>query len=586
MKGAPRSEQFDDIYFSAENGLKETNHVFLQGNNLPDAWKDKKHFVIGETGFGTGLNFFSVWKLFEETTLPEQKLDFISVEKYPLTPEEIKKALEPWKEFLGERVHQFLEQYPIRVAGFHRIQVSDQITLTLIFDDINESFPEVGAVVDCWFLDGFTPAKNPDMWSENVFEQMARLSKNGATYATFTAAGDVRRRLEATDFSVEKKKGFGHKRDMITGTYQGSGHSLDAALPKGERIAIIGGGLAGTSCAYVLKRHGYEPVIYEASNELAAGASGNNMGLYNPRFTAQRDEISDFYAPAYAQLIRLAKQAREAVEYTPCGALHLMNAPEKEKRLTSTARKWRWHSDHLSHLNSHEASKVAGIPINHDALYLKDSGSISPKKLCHFYAQNIEVRLNSTIENINELDYACIIICNASAAQNFKELSFLSLDPVRGQVSEVEAKGMAQKLKCNLLYGGYLSVSQNGVQTIGSTFEKWIDHDDVMEESHQHNIDTLKKFIPHLDDQEFNVKGGYAGFRTATNDRYPVVGPVPKTSHVYVSAAFGSHGIVGSLAAAHYIADLIRQGPLSLPLKVANALMPQRFLDRQKRKSK
>jgi len=292
MKGAPRSEQFDDIYFSVENGLEETAHVFLQGNNLPDAWVAKDNFVIAETGFGTGLNFLSAWKLFEETSKPLQRLDFISIEKYPLTPEVIKEALKPWQEYFGERIDSFLSQYPIRVAGFHRIQINSQITLTLIFDDIHEALPELDAAVDCWFLDGFTPAKNPDMWSEAVFEQMARLSKASASYATFTA------------------------------------------LAHGTRIAIIGAGLAGTSCAYVLKQYGYNPVIYEASDKIAAGASGNNLGLYNPRFTAQRDEISGFYVPAYAQIIRLGQKAGDVVDYNPTGALHLINKEEKAKRFS------------------------------------------------------------------------------------------------------------------------------------------------------------------------------------------------------------------------------------------------------------
>lgn len=586
MKGAPRSDQFDDIYFSAENGLEETAYVFLQGNDLPAAWDSKEHFVIGETGFGTGLNFFSVWKLFEEMAEPDQRLDFISVEKYPLTPKEIKKALEPWQDFLGKRVDFFLKQYPIRVAGFHRIQVTSQITLTLIFDDINEAFPEINAGVDCWFLDGFTPAKNPDMWSETVFQQMARLSKNGATYATFTAAGDVRRGLEAAGFSVQKQKGFGHKRDMIAGVYKEQNKPIEKPLSRDARIAIIGGGLAGASCAYVLKQYGYEPVIYEAADSLAAGASGNDLGLYNPRFTAQRDEISAFYAPAYAQLIQLAKQAGDLVDYTPCGALHLLNTNDKRQRFLSMKKKWMWHEDHMQILNAEEASSIAGIEIQEDALYLPDSGSVSPLKLCEYYAQDVEVCFNSNITDINDLKEKAIIICNAHAAQNYKELSWLSMDAVRGQVSNVQATEKTKNLKCNINYGGYLSVSKDGNQSIGSTFEKWIEHDDIMDESHQHNIETLKKFMPQFIEEKFVVENGYAGFRTATNDRFPVVGRVPETKQVYVSVAFGSHGIVGSIAAAHYIADLIRQGPLSLPLKAANALIPQRFLDRQKRKTK
>jgi len=223
MKGAPRSDQFDDIYFSAEDGLAETKHVFLGGNGLPQAWQGKKSFTICETGFGTALNFLSAWKLFEETANEGQTLDFISFEKYPLTPEVIKEALSPWADHFGERIERLCAEYPLRIAGFHRIKISSQITLTLIFDDVNDAISQLMASVDCWFLDGFTPAKNPDMWSETLFQNMARLSKNGATFSTFTAAGDVRRGLASAGFSVEKQKGYGRKRDMIAGNFEGEG---------------------------------------------------------------------------------------------------------------------------------------------------------------------------------------------------------------------------------------------------------------------------------------------------------------------------------------------------------------------------
>lgn len=584
MKGAPRSEQFDDIYFSAENGLEETAYVFLKGNNLPQAWKGKENFTIAETGFGTGLNFFSVWKLFEETAEPNQTLDFISIEKYPLTPKEIKQALEPWKDFFKNRIDIFLAQYPLRIAGFHRIKISQQITITLIFDDVKEVLPKVDAQVDCWFLDGFTPAKNPDMWSNIVFQEMARLSKAGATYATFTAAGDVRRGLTASGFSVQKQKGFGRKREMIAGEFQGEKKILKPHLKLGARVAIIGGGLAGTSCAYVLKQYGYKPVIYEASDALASGASGNRLGLYNPRFSKLRDDLSDFFAPAYAHLIRTASQIGEQVDYTPCGALHLMNDSKKEERLKSMASHWLWHSDHVKILDTDMASEVAGIPLDCEALYLPDAGYISPQKLCSYYARDVDVHLNTKIDDLSILEEEAVILTCGAAVQNFDVLSWMSIEEVRGQVSLFKETEKSKPLKSTLCYGGYLLPSVNGAHITGSTFEKWVNHTDVTEENHQDNMRTLKDNIGVLEGADFNIQSGRAGLRAATNDRFPVVGAVPDQDHVYVSAAFGSHGLVGSITAAHYIVDLMRGGPLSLASKTAKSLSPQRFLDRARKR--
>ncbi|HPF77738.1 MAG TPA: bifunctional tRNA (5-methylaminomethyl-2-thiouridine)(34)-methyltransferase MnmD/FAD-dependent 5-carboxymethylaminomethyl-2-thiouridine(34) oxidoreductase MnmC [Alphaproteobacteria bacterium] len=584
MKGAPRSAQFDDIYFSAENGLEETAHVFLRGNNLPAAWEGKPSFTIAETGFGTGLNFFSVWKLFEEHASADQTLDFISVEKYPLSPQEIKQALEPWQEFLGNRVDLFLAQYPLRIAGFHRVKLTPQITLTLIFDDINLAFPQLEAKVDCWFLDGFTPAKNPDMWSDIVFREMARLSAAGASYATFTAAGDVRRALASAGFSVQKQKGFGHKRDMIAGRYDGQEKPSKQPLKKGARIAIIGGGLAGTSCAYVLKQYGYDPVIYEAADTLASGASGNTLGLYNPRFSKLRDNLSDFFAPAYAQFIRTVKQMGDAVNYVPCGALHLMNDPDKETRYRAMAKNWLWHENHIAVLSSAQASEIAGIKIDYDALYLPDSGSVSPQKLCEFYARDIEVHFNSEIDDLSKFTEDAIILTCGPAIKDFDFLSWLPLDAVRGQVTKITSTENTKNLKCNLHYGGYISKAYEGSHMIGATFEKWVRHTEVTEENHQDNVMNLKKNVAIFQNEDFEITAGRAGMRAATNDRFPVVGAVPEHDNMFISAAFGSHGLVGSVMAAHYLADLLRSGPFCLPIETSNALIPKRFLDRAKKK--
>lgn len=218
-KGAPRSKHFNDVYFSAVDGLAETNYVFLEKNNLPENWKDKEQFVICETGFGTGLNFLAAWKLWDKTTKPDQRLHFISIEKFPLSADQIKNYLEPWANEFPDHLDQMLNHYPILTPGFHRLNF-ENITLTLIFDDANQALPRLNANVDCWFLDGFKPSENPDMWSDTVFQTMANLSQEGTSFATFTAAGFVKRGLREAGFDVKKVKGFGTKRDMLIGNYQ------------------------------------------------------------------------------------------------------------------------------------------------------------------------------------------------------------------------------------------------------------------------------------------------------------------------------------------------------------------------------
>ncbi|MGH1457170.1 MAG: tRNA (5-methylaminomethyl-2-thiouridine)(34)-methyltransferase MnmD [Alphaproteobacteria bacterium] len=216
MSVVPRSEQFDDVYFSAQDGLEETRHVFLAGNGLPDAWAGREVFTICETGFGTGLNFLAVLQLLAQGVRPDN-LHFISFEKYPLTGEYIAACLAHWGELKNE-LGELLSVYPVDISGgTHVLEVMNGVRLTLIFGDVNDEIPKLQESVDCWFLDGFKPSSNPDMWSETVFANMARLSCQGASLATFTSAGFVRRGLQAAGFDIQKIRGFGRKREMCVG---------------------------------------------------------------------------------------------------------------------------------------------------------------------------------------------------------------------------------------------------------------------------------------------------------------------------------------------------------------------------------
>ncbi len=221
MTDVPRSERFDDVYFSVQDGLAESRHVFLDGNNLPYAWQGKEKITICETGFGTGLNFLAVLQLLEadpESRRPEY-LHYISFEKYPLEKSFIRDHLSQWEE-LKDQLDTLLAKYPPdSLVGTHNIAISDSVSLTLVFGDVNQEMEKLNDKIDFWFLDGFKPSTNPDMWTETVFQNMARLSREGASFATFTAAGFVRRGLESAGFEVRKVPGFGRKREMCVGNY-------------------------------------------------------------------------------------------------------------------------------------------------------------------------------------------------------------------------------------------------------------------------------------------------------------------------------------------------------------------------------
>ncbi|MFL6609528.1 MAG: tRNA (5-methylaminomethyl-2-thiouridine)(34)-methyltransferase MnmD, partial [Pseudomonas sp.] len=223
-QGRPRSRVFNDVYFSDQSGLEETRYVFLQQNNLAErfaALTEGGRLVIGETGFGTGLNFLCAWQLFEQCAPAGARLHFVSVEKFPLSPEDLRRALALWPE-LKVQADQLLGQYVAIHQGFQRMTLANgRVTLTLLIGDALEQLPQLDGQIDAWFLDGFAPAKNPEMWSAELFAELARLAAPGATLSTFTSTGWVRRRLNAAGFKMKRTPGIGHKWEILRGVFLG-----------------------------------------------------------------------------------------------------------------------------------------------------------------------------------------------------------------------------------------------------------------------------------------------------------------------------------------------------------------------------
>ena len=219
----PFSETYQDVYFSKQGGLAETRHVFIEHNQLTQRWagqSEDDHFCIAETGFGTGLNFLAAVDAWQASAEKPRQLIYLSAEQHPLTRSSLQQAhhhfpeLAPW----AQRLQQLWGNFR---PGMHCLDFAPGVSLWLMLGDATATYQQLQATVDAWFLDGFAPSKNPDMWHDKLFAQMARLSKPGTTVATFTAASAVRKRLTEHGFAVQKKPGFGHKREMITATFNG-----------------------------------------------------------------------------------------------------------------------------------------------------------------------------------------------------------------------------------------------------------------------------------------------------------------------------------------------------------------------------
>ncbi len=581
------SDTYKDIYFCEEDGLDEGDHVFLKGNSLPENWQNRAEFVIAETGFGTGLNFLATWLKWEKTAPAHQHLTYISFEKFPLTPDQIREALSRWKDEIGDKLEIMLDHYPLRIFGWHPIRINDQISLLLIFDDVNRALPELNTLVDAWFLDGFAPAKNPEMWSEAVFKAMADNSYEGTTFASFTAAGLVKRGLREQGFHVAKTRGYGRKRDMIYGHFVSERQN-----PKKGNIrsvAVIGGGLAGTQIAARLQLEGVTVDLYE-EKEIAAKASGNPLGLFNPRFTSQQSAISDFYASAFAYAVRQFSRIKH-VGYRACGSLFMLTDTKKEKRIAGMVENCGWNPDHLRIVNADEASELAGVRIENQCAYLPDAGSISPANLCAELSKGISLIKNKVneicpVENgwhVNNKIYDAVVLACGSGIWDFKQISQLPLSTVRGQIIMAKVTEKTACVKANICYGGYFSPAENGQHAIGATFQPWIKDDAVRTEDSEDIISNLEYHVPALKG-EIQADQARAAFRVATKDRFPVIGKIDAYDNLYISAAHGSHGLISTALAAEIIAADIMCRPCPIPKEVSEKLSPQRFTEREAKK--
>jgi len=312
-EGQPYSPDFDDVYFSVDNGIEETEHVFIHHNRLQPRFEQNTQgiFTIAETGFGSGLNFLIAVKHWLQMSEPWQTLYFYSVESTPLTPEDLIRAHNSWPE-LKDIAKPLQQQYNVASYGYHQFELyQGRVKLVLMLGEVDAMLAQLQAPVDAWFLDGFAPGCNPDMWSERVFSHIQRLSRPATTLSTYTAAGFVRRGLIEKGFAIEKVSGIGKKRHMLAGTLTSSSADINRSdqpwyenaprntametsreasreatrdatrdtprpINKNKAVSIIGAGIAGISSAWALVKRGYQVEIFEAGEALGMAAPGNS----------------------------------------------------------------------------------------------------------------------------------------------------------------------------------------------------------------------------------------------------------------------------------------------------------------------
>ncbi|MHA6612421.1 bifunctional tRNA (5-methylaminomethyl-2-thiouridine)(34)-methyltransferase MnmD/FAD-dependent 5-carboxymethylaminomethyl-2-thiouridine(34) oxidoreductase MnmC [Photobacterium damselae] len=545
--GTPVSNDFDDVYFSNANGLEETRYVFLQQNGLPDRWDDfsRRRFVVAETGFGTGLNFLALWQQFkafraENPDATVKELHFISFEKFPVTLDDLKKAHLSWPE-LSDLAQQLHAHYPPAVADCHRIILEDGlITLDLWFGDIQDCMPQVWTgdegIVDAWFLDGFAPSKNLAMWNLDVYKGMRNLARSGCTLATFTAAGFVRRELIEAGFEMKKAKGFGHKREMLTGTigertapsntkpwYHISARAENDSTQALNDIAIIGGGVASAATALSLVRRGQTVTLYCKDEKPAQGASGNKQGAVYPLLNGNHNALSRFFAPAFVFARQFVEQAAKNSQFDHdwCGVVQLAfgekmgeegNIGKEGKEGKKGGEKGAdmrnkqrikldkmlaggFPNELICALDYQQTREITGVETGFDGVNYPLGGWLCPKELTRALIEQAQATGLLTLHTQSEVcklqqesdqcwqlqfsdgqskQHACVVIANGHRFTDFEQTAKIPAYSVRGQVSHIPTNEQLGKLKTVLCYDGYLTPENPHSHThcIGASYDR------------------------------------------------------------------------------------------------------------------
>ncbi|HEX8989820.1 MAG TPA: tRNA (5-methylaminomethyl-2-thiouridine)(34)-methyltransferase MnmD, partial [Rhodocyclaceae bacterium] len=306
--GLPQAPDYDDNYHSDGGALGQARHVFLNGCGLPEGWAKRERYCIFETGFGLGTNFLATWQAWRDDAQRPAQLHFFSVEKHPVRLADLERAHGAFPE-LVDLSAQLRRAWPPPLAGFHRLHFEGgRVQLTLLFGDARRVVGQALGRFDAFYLDGFAPNRNPELWSAELMDELAWLAAPGARCATYTIARAVREALAGAGFEVDKQPGFGDKRDMLAGHYAGpcEGPAIDAA-PAG-RIAVIGAGIAGVSVAERLAARGREVLLLESQALPAQGATGNKAAIMLPVLALDETRLARLNRAAFLYALRRLAQ--------------------------------------------------------------------------------------------------------------------------------------------------------------------------------------------------------------------------------------------------------------------------------------
>ena len=637
--GQPYSELFDDIYYSSNEsedipGENEFQHVFFKHNGLPERWQGRDNFVIAELGFGSGLNCILTIREWLKHCMQcdeEKTLHYVAIEKYPLSAETIFKLISRYPE-LKRFCDELVESYPPAIEATHSRRLFDnRVVIHFKFMDVYDALDDDKLNVDAWFLDGFSPVKNPDMWSQELFALIAKNSRDGATCSTYTSAGFVKRNLQKAGFVVNKASGYGKKRDMLVAELPATHLNDKSTLslkykdkpwfepPLQKAVAmknaiIVGAGIAGLSLAYALVQRGWLVTIIDKHGDIQKEASSNPAPIVYPRLSIDNDVDTAFFTAAYCYALYVFKKLQIKSQrrfWFDDGLLQLMD----KKRITQIIKKFQFNNDFISITDESIAAKrEEQVMVN-----FLSAGVVLPEILCDVLKRECSDKLNIIEAEVTDINYdgkkwqclhgpdliketETLIIANGTGINDIGLASAFPAESIRGQVVELNENKASRQINKTLNADVHITPAINGKHYLGATYARGCEKLEVCQSDNRRLLESLDKIYPDIF-KEDDLCDSWVGFRTMSKDRVPIVGAVPDETFfnreyadlrhgnvaktyqpagylngLYISAAHGSRGFTSSFISAEIIASQIADEPSPVNKKILDRLSPSRFI--------
>lgn len=641
--GTPYSRVFDDVYHSVNGALGQARHVFLGGNDLPERWRGREQFVIVETGFGLGLNFLATWAAWRDDPQRPTRLHFVSVEKFPFRAQDLRRVLEsmlvlPGMTELAPLVQRLCDVWPSPVAGWHRLEVAPGVVLSVGFGDFFDLMPSLRAGADAFYLDGFSPAKNPDLWTANVFKALSRLARDGATLSTYTSAGQVRRDLIATGFAMARRPGYGYKRDMLAGHYAPPYRMRrydppEAPPPRAREAIVVGAGMAGAAMARRLIARGWRVRLFERAQAPGTAASGNPAGVFHPQLSADDNVLSRLTRAGFLYALSQWRTLPGGLPGRADGLLQVAMTDVEAQAMQQLAAVHGYPETYAKWVDRTQASALAGETLAHGGIWYPEGGWLAPAMLCRAelvaagpsldarYGVNVQrlepsngrwAAIDETGRVLAEADVAVVTAADVSQKLLAPYLApeFLPVKRVRGQLTFLPPDTLPE-LRVPVCGDGYVAPSPLGGAgpITGATYGFDDPAEEVRVADHQANLRRLAALLPARADVFGDAGlasesaaaelGGRTAFRSLMPDRLPMAGQLPDMAAIeplrrrltgghlrdlprleglYASFAFGSRGLVFASLCAELVASQIEGEPWPIGADLADAIDPARYV--------